>query len=84
MVEGLYAQGVAGEDGVVGVGVEEEEAVHASEFGDGLGAPGDERMEEGFGVAVGSELTALGCELGAEVVVVVELAVVGEDVPVVY
>ncbi len=80
VVEWFDPHRVAGEYGGACFGIDEDECVHASEFIDCLWAPGDERVEECLGVAAGLKTASECGELGAEIVIVVELAVVCEDV----
>lgn len=78
-VEGLYAERVAGEEERFALCVVPGEGEHATEHGEGARAEVCERQSEGFGVATGVEVTAETVrEMGAEVGVVVDFAVVDE------
>ncbi len=80
VVERLDAERVACDGDLFLVRVIEEEGEHASQFLYRFISPCDQRVEECFCVAVCPEDHAHGGEFGADVVIVVEFAVVCEDV----
>ena len=86
VVHRLDAEVVAGEHdaGLVAALVEEGDAPHAVEAGEAVGAPLGVGVEDDLGVAGGAEVVAHRFELGPQLPVVVDLAVVGDvDEPVV-
>lgn len=78
VVEGLDAEGIAGECEGFEPGIVESEGEDSAEAVEGFDAPGGERLEDGLGIAVGAEADASGGEFTAEFVVVVEFTVVDE------
>lgn len=78
-VEGFDAHAVAGEDEALAGGGVEGDAEHAAEAGEDAGVPGEEALEDYFGVGVGVEVVAEGGEFGAEFAVVIDLAVEDDD-----
>ena len=63
---------------MAGGGVESD-AEHTAEAGEDGGVPGEEALEDDFGIAVGVEVVAEGGEFGAEFAVVVDLAIEDDD-----
>ncbi len=82
VVQRLDAELVAGEHQRAGALVEDGEGEHAAEAGEGVGAPVPPGLEDDLGVRGRVEADAVGHQLGPQVAVVVELAVVAERQPV--
>jgi len=78
-VEGFDAHAVAGEDEALAGGGVEGDPEHAAEAGEDAGVPGEEALEDDFGIGVGVEVVAEGGEFGAEFAVVIDLAVEDDD-----
>jgi hypothetical protein len=77
--EGLHPEPVAGDKGLFTVAVPNAEGEHAVEAGQRAFAPASVRGEHHLHVASGLEIPA-GGELGAQLTVVFDLAVVGEQI----
>jgi hypothetical protein len=79
VMERLHAQPVAGEEERFAIAIPEREGEHSAEAPDAVGAPRLPRVDDHFGVALRPEHVAQRLQLGHELEIVVDLAVVDDD-----
>ena len=82
VVQRLDPQRITRQDQLSGRGIRQREREHAAEPAQGVGSPGPPGLEHDLGVASGGEPHTAIRQLGAQLFVIVELAVVNEAHPV--